>query len=490
MNEPIQSLLEQLLSLPSETRTVEFKRLGSRNETVDRTLESVVAMSNTDGGLIVLGIDDPEKTREKGLDRIFGIEENLILYDELAKSIRKIVPPLSNTWPPQLLKVKEKNVQVGLLFIPKGTDLLRSIENHVYIRLEKGNKRLTPSEIVHYSYIKGFQQSDKELVDVDIKLLDTSHYQSWRKKRNINELDIFAVLEKTGLARNKNNVLKPTRAAALLFAEYPNNLMDTKCTIRIFQYEGNTETIKETLNLVGTPKTIDGPVIDQINNANEYILNQLREGIRVSSGFITKYAIPSRAIQEAVTNAVIHRDYHTKRDIEVRIFEDRVEIESPGLFPFNITAWNIGIERAHGYRNDLLVKHLREFPQPPNLDQNEGVKAMKAVMGKANLYPPLFYTYPNLQDAVRVILFNEMAPSEWEKVLHFLTKHKFITNEEARNITGIPQRDKMSKLLRKWVNKGLLVKIQPRSGYVKATKYKLPESEQISDLLAKGNASN
>jgi len=115
---------------------------------------------------------------------------------------------------------------------------------------------------------------------------------------------------------------------------------------------------------------------------------------------------------------------------------------------------------------------------------------MKSVMNMAGLYPPIFFTYPNLQDSVRVILLNEQAPSEWEKVLYFLTKHKFITNEDARQITGITQRDKMSKLLKKWVNKGLLVKIQPQSGYVKATKYRLPESEQMSDLLAKGNASS
>lgn len=485
------NILEQILSFSTETRTLEFKRLGSRNETVNRTLESIVAMANTDGGLIVLGVDDPERTKHKGLDnRVFGIEENLELYDELAKTVCKIVPPLSNIWPPQLLKVSEKNLTVALLVVPKSADVLHSIENHVFIRLEKGNKRLTPSEIVHYSYVKGFQQADKELVDVDINLLKTKYFDFWRKKREIANDDVSVILEKTGLARRENGTLKPTRAAVLLFAEYPNDLMKTKCTIRIFQYEGTLETIKETLNLIGTPETIDGPVIDQINNANEYILDQLRRGLKVSEGFTTQYSIPTRAIQEAITNAVIHRDYHTKRDIEVRIFEDRVEIENPGLFPFNITAWNIGIERAHGYRNDLLVKHLREFPQPPNLDQNEGVKAMKSVMNKAGLYPPIFFTYPNLQDGVRVVLLNEKAPSEWDKVLYFLTKHKFITNEQARHVTGITQRDKMSRLLKKWVNKGLLIKIQPRSGYVKATKYRLPESEQIADLLAKGNASS
>jgi ATP-dependent DNA helicase RecG len=44
---------------------------------------------------------------------------------------------------------------------------------------------------------------------------------------------------------------------------------------------------------------------------------------------LTKYKIPERAIKESITNAVIHRDYHIKRDIEVRIFEDRVDVLSP-----------------------------------------------------------------------------------------------------------------------------------------------------------------
>ena len=97
--------------------------------------------------------------------------------------------------------------------------------------------------------------------------------------------------------------------------------MKTKSTIRIFQYEGTLEKVKETLNLIGTPKTIDGPVIEQIKKANEYVLTLLRAGIRIpSSGFTTIYRLPERAVQEAITNAVIHRDYYLKRDIEIRIF--------------------------------------------------------------------------------------------------------------------------------------------------------------------------
>jgi ATP-dependent DNA helicase RecG len=170
-----------------------------------------------------------------------------------------------------------------------------------------------------------------------------------------------------------------------------------------------------------------------------------------------------------------------KRDIEIKIFEDRIELASPGLFPFNITATNIGFVRSEGYRNDLLVKHLREFPEPPNLDQNEGVKAIRSEMRTNNLYPPIYATFPELDDSVRITLLNESVASEWDKVNDYLQKNKFITNEEARNITGIEQSYNMSKLLKKWVESGLLIQIIPPPGYLKLTKYKLAGGKDLQD---------
>lgn len=475
----IHKFIEQILAIPNESRTVEFKRLGSRNESIEKTLQSIVAMANTDGGIIVLGVDDPQKTTKKGLDRIYGIEENPELYDELGQNVKKISPPISSIWPPDLIQIPGKKARIGWLVVPKVVDGFRSIENHVYIRQERGNKRLSPQEIVHFAYVKGFERSDSEIVNIEIDLLKTGYYESWRKKRDIEEDSAALILEKTGLAkRNGKGVLMPTRAAVLLFAEYPNDLMDTKCAIRVFQYEGNLETIKETLNIIGNPKTIDGPVAKQIKDAHEYVLTLLRSGIRVPSGFVTQYKIPERAIKEAITNAVIHRDYHTKKDIEIRIFEDRVEIESPGLLPFNITPSNIGMVRAHGYRNDLIVKHLREFPDPPNLDQNEGIRAMRQTMTEACLYPPIFLTYPYLQDSFKVILFNEKAPTEWDKVSHYLNERKYITNKEARIILGIVSEVKMSKLFSGWLKRNLIIKIVPRIGAKRNVSYRLPMADE------------
>ncbi len=475
-----EKLVKSILEIPAENQNVEFKRLSGDNRIVGKIIETIVAMTNIDGGVIVLGVSDPEEGRLKGFDRIFGIEENINNFDAIGREIQRITSPLASIWPPDKIVVKEVGKNIALLYIPKATDSFRSINNHVYIRLEKSNKLLTPQEGIRFAYAKGFEKADRELVEVDFNLLDTNEFKQWKNNRNIEDTNIKLILEKTGLARKNNKgVLLPTRATVLLFAEYPNDLMETKCAVRVFQYSGTIETIKETPNLISTPKNINGNIVKQLKDAHEYVLTLLRSGIKIPSGFVTQYQIPERAIKEAITNAVIHRDYYIKRDIEIKIFEDRVEIESPGLFPYNITPANIGRVRAEGYRNDLLVKHLREFPSPPNLDQNEGVKAMRSEMKSQSLYPPIFWTYPNLEDAVRVVLLNEKVATEWEKINFYLEKNKYINNGKAREITGIVQVYKMSKLLDKWAKNGLLIKIVPSTGYVRGIKYRLPDLKEI-----------
>jgi ATP-dependent DNA helicase RecG len=474
----MKDIIEELLAIPEETQTIEFKRLDGP-KVVTKALKTIVAMANTDGGRIVIGIDDPEKTKLSGLARIYGIEENKDLFDEVVRKLQTIVPPISGIANPDLIEVPDVGKTVAIITVPKATENFHACENHVYIRLQKSNKRLSPQEIIKFSYAKGFKKSDKELVDVDFKLLDTATYREWKDARRVKGRDLKEVLFKTGLARYEGRKLLPTRAAVLLFADYPTNLMDTKCTIRVMQIQGRLETFSEVPNYIGKPVTIEGPVVTLIAEAHKYILTLLRSGIEMRSGFVTKYQIPERAVQEAITNAVIHRDYHIKRDVEVRIYEDRVEIQNPGLFPYNITTANIGRVRSEGWRNDTLIKCLREFPQPPNLDQNEGVKAMQEQMNAHNLFPPIYLTYPYFDDSVMVALFNEHRPTEWEKVKTYLSENKYIVNRQAREVTGIVQVTKMSQLLNKWTKQGLLTKIMAKNGNKKDTRYKLANQEEL-----------
>jgi len=135
--------------------------------------------------------------------------------------------------------------------------------------------------------------------------------------------------------------------------------------------------------------------------------------------------------------------------------------------------------RADGERNNLLVKHLREFSEPPNLNLNEGVRAMRSEMNKSNLYPPVFFTYPLYEDSVKIVLFNEEQPTEWDKIKKYLEKNRYIDNGIARDITGTVQTYKMSRMFKKWVDKGLLIKIIAESKNPRDTKYKLSNVDEM-----------
>ena len=69
------------------------RRLSSsvllEKKVVAKIIETVVAMTNTDGGVIILGVDDPEKTKQKGLDRIYGIDENIEVFDATGRELQK-----------------------------------------------------------------------------------------------------------------------------------------------------------------------------------------------------------------------------------------------------------------------------------------------------------------------------------------------------------------------------------------------------------------
>lgn len=482
--------LTMILGIPQESSTIEFKRL-SGSKVVSKIRETMTAMTNTDGGLIIIGVDDPVKSNLQGGDRLFGIEESSENFDALMHGIPDINPPMTNCLV-LLIKDKALDKTIAVINIDKAEKDFHVIGNKALVREGASNRMLSPQEIIDMSYAKGFLKADQELMlNVDLRLLDTEWFRRWQRARKLTG-DVEDVLLKTGLARadDKGKIL-PTRAAVLLFAELPNSLSGSdKCAVRIFRYRGVEAKFGRVPNLIGRPINIEGPVVELIKEASRQVLDILVKGIRFESGFVNLYEIPARVIEEAITNAVIHRDYHDKKDIEIRIYEDRVEVVSPGMLVYNITLENIGKDRAIDYRNSLLVKHLLEFPDAPNMDANEGVKAMIREMQKSNLYPPTYSTWPTQDDLglryyVKLKLINKKAPSEWVKIEDYLNKHTYVNNATARQITGVEQADTMSKLFRKWVKEGLIEKASNGSQSLRDTKYKLKAKKEFNQKYNK-----
>ena len=464
--------IAEILNIPSEDRNTEFKRLGNDIKIVTKITETIAAMANTDGGRIILGIDDPEKTKLKDELRIAGIEENMNLFDEIGRNITRIKPALPRIWPPELINFCE-NKTIAIISVPKSKDDFKEIDGKVFERLEKGNKEVKAHDLVKFAYAKGFTRADEELVDVNFRLLDTEYYSMWKKARNLTDINIEENLFKTGLARtNTSGILQPTKASVLLFAEYPSDITTINSEIRVLEYTGKKEKIEgSTINLRSTPKTFKGPIYKLIKDVQEYVLNLLSVKLDIKdSGFENQYALPERSVKEAITNAVIHRDYYLNRHIEIKIYTDRLEVINPGLFTSNITIFNIGKVRAENYRNRLVVKHLLEFPMPPNLDQNEGVNSMFNEMKEKKLYPPVYYTYPELENSIKLVLYFENADKKWNELTKAFTGNKYLNNQIARKAVKVENYE-MSRLFKKWTSMGFLIKIE-KSGE-KSFRYKL-----------------
>ena len=167
-----------LLDLP-ESRTFECKRVGK----VDKLLESVVAFANTDGGMLALGVEDPDKAG--GRERLYGIQEHPMNWDELRRKIR------SRITEPDDLSITHKEIECTLRIDQRGSIILLKIgkssrvhsivDDGTYVRLSKGNKELTATEINDLCYARGVISAESRLENVDFELLETDYWRAYSR---------------------------------------------------------------------------------------------------------------------------------------------------------------------------------------------------------------------------------------------------------------------------------------------------------------------
>jgi ATP-dependent DNA helicase RecG len=230
----------------------------------------------------------------------------------------------------------------------------------------------------------------------------------------------------------KQNLLRdnrPTVAGVLIFAEEPQAVLPKNCGIKVYRYK--TRELEGHRDLLdGDPKTIEGDLYTQIMKAVE-TTKKITEAIPKFGGdkFET-IQYPHETLHEILANAVLHRDYSIRDDIHIRIFDDRIEVQSPGRLPSNITPKNILEERFA--RNGAIVRILNKFPEAPNKDVGEGLNTAFTKMKELGLKPPIIR---ELENAVLVIIKHEPLASAEEIIYQYLQQYPSIKNRKAREIT-------------------------------------------------------
>lgn len=475
----LSATLIKLLVGMAESRHREFKRVSGKM--VGKALEAVCSFANTEGGMLVLGVADLKD--HQGASRLFGVEENPEAVDELLrKLLTEFQPPIESIWSRRLTcsmqngPVKGRVGHVLLLQVGRSDRVHSIVNSGTFIRLDAGNRQMTASEVTELSYRRGVRSAASELVPVALERLQTDAFKRFLAARGLRTGSLAEQLLRIGLAGEEKGVVLPTRAAVLLFADEPGSLLaahDTRADVRLMVYEGKAPVPGATPNLRKQPKTIRGPLVDQIDATVRAVLDELSHGLTLSSsGFKTLHLYPARVVKEAIVNAVIHRDYRLNRDIFVRVFDDRIEVESPGVFPGNITPATIA-KAGSKSRNPLIASNLREFPVAPNIDAGEGVKMMFAEMAQAKLYPPQYrQNTETAVESITVTLFNLQRPSAWDEVSDWIDRNRSIANADVVRIAKVDTL-KASKMLGAWREQGMLEALPGRGkrnmAYVKPT---------------------
>lgn len=258
---------------------------------------------------------------------------------------------------------------------------------------------------------------------------------------------------------------KVTVAAVLLFADVPQAILPKHCGIKVYRFKTTAaEGFREAEAFI--PKTVEGCLYKQIRSAVELTTELIQQIPKMGSGSeFESIQYPPQTLHEIITNAVIHRDYSITDDIHIRIFDNRIEVQSPGRLSANMTIKNLTTQRAA--RNGAVQRLLNRFPDPPNRDVGEGIKTATAAMTALGLEPPDFEEKGN---AFIVRIKHEKLATAEMTIMQYLEDHDAINNKQARKITFIHEDWRVKSIFRGMEDKKMIKQVEGTK--TSATKYR------------------
>lgn len=367
----------------SEKETYYFDRKSARKDAAE-IAKHISAFANAAGGKLVIGIEDDGAITGFKRDGAREIE------DFKQASIVDCVPsPVVSCREIPTTNVKGENDLILVLDVAASTDhvIARKKDNEVFLRQKDRSVKLDREQVRALEYDKN-QRNFEEEVCVRSSLNDVDREVLARYKASLGtDITDEKLLRSRGFLVDGHL----TNAGVLLFSENPTRFLPC-ARVRVLKYEGNARATGSRMNLV-KERTFDGPIPRVIDEAKAMISSQLREFQFLGDDGVFKVIpeYPEFAWFEGLVNAVTHRNYAISGDhIRVSIFDDRMEIQSPGKLPNIVTLDNMRNTRYS--RNPGIARVLAEMGWVREL--NEGVQRIYDEMQSFFLHDPIF-TEPN-----------------------------------------------------------------------------------------------
>ncbi len=359
----------------------------------------IASFANANGGIVVVGISDDGVV--EGFNQ-YGIKK----LNECQKVVSNFLHPVP-IYECELIdvvNVKKEEDKILLFHIKAMSDyLVRNNKDEVYYRQGDSSIKLTHDQIRSLEYDKKERDFESEiLMDSSIDDIDEEAVNLYKEKLNT-DVSNEQILKARGFLKEVKGNLHLTKAGMLLFGKNPSLYIPT-ARVRVIKFEGKSMRLGTEMN-VTKDKTFDSCLYKTIEQVTDFIKSQLREFTYLNSKgiFETVPEYPEVAWYEGLINAVAHRDYNFSGDyVKIKLYDDRLEISSPGKLCGFVTLENIKNERYS--RNPLISRTLTEFGIVREL--NEGVKRIYSEMEKFFLKDPVF-SEPN-HHSVLLVLYNNI----------------------------------------------------------------------------------
>jgi ATP-dependent DNA helicase RecG len=400
-----------------------FADVKSIEVTPAKLTKTISGFANADGGELYVGVDETGPEKQRGW-RGFADQEaangHLQIFEKLF--------PLGRDFQYTFLECDGNEGIVLQVQVFKTRDIMVASDGKAYVRRGAQSLPVTTAEDRRrLEYAKGLASFETELVNANPDVITNSETAIGFMLEVVPTAEPEAWLRKQQLVREN----RPTVAGVLLFADEPQALLPKRCGIKIYRYK-TVEPVGFRDALAFDPLTVEGPLYTQIGAAVATTIRTVEQVPRLGEGALEAVKYPQEAIHEILTNAVLHRDYSVADDVHVRIFDNRIEVESPGRLPGHVTVRNILDERFA--RNGNLVRLLNKYPNPPNKDVGEGLNTAFEAMTNLGLKEPVIHEREN---SVLVIIRHEPLASPEAAVLEYLETHATIKNSEARKVCHI-----------------------------------------------------
>ena len=408
--------MEQIGILNGETNLIEYKETLPSNSL--SYLKTVVAFANGRGGKIIFGIED--KTL-----KVLGMNN-----DKVFETIDSITNAISDVCSPGIIpEISLKTVNgktIIIVEIERGKQkpyCIKSLglDKGVFIRVA-GTTRAADNSMIKELILEGSLKTfDKEIcydltiTDKEIKLLCENLYSSAKEllADKSNNIKIKKVsknqLLSWGILANIHGKTFPTNSFALLVG---NPLFTPKIQCAFFKNDSRT--------VFTDKREFAGSIFKQLNDCYKYVLEKINLGAEINGiARIDKYELPPEAIREVIANAVFHRNYQNKGNIQVAIYPNRLEVTSPGGLMYNLSVDKIknGISQI---RNEAIASAFRYM----NIveEWGSGIPRIITLCKEYGLEEPEFI---DLETAFRVNIFRKTA-SDKHKTANNITEKLFI----------------------------------------------------------------